>query len=137
MQVKIGDSTYLNFIDIALEIVSLIPPYSSKYSKKIFTQQQLLVLIIFKQKLKLSYRDLIEDIKTRESILLMLDLAKLPKPTTLIMFAQRIKCKMLNILLGSCIHLTKKRKTNLSIDATGYHLEDGSYHYPQARTLTK
>lgn len=129
MQVKIEDSTYLSFIDIAIEIASQISPYSSRFSKRTFTQQQLLVLLIFKQKLKLSYRDLIEDIKTRESILLMLGLSKLPKPTTLIMFANRVKCKMLSTLLGSCINLTRKKKTNLGIDATGYHLEDGSYHY--------
>jgi len=129
MQLRIKDSTYLSFIEIALEIAKLVSPYSSKYSKKTFTQQQLLVLLILKQKLKLSYRELIEDMKTRDSILIMLGLYKLPAPSTLIMFAKRVKCSLLKDLIGSCINLTRRKKIDIGIDSTGYHLEDGSYHY--------
>ena len=58
---EIRDSTYITFIEIAIELVRLIKPHSSKYSKKTYTQQQLLVLLILKQKLKLGYDLLIED----------------------------------------------------------------------------
>ncbi|MEK7841217.1 MAG: IS5 family transposase [Deltaproteobacteria bacterium] len=125
----IENSTYLLFINIAMEIVSLIKPYSSRYSKKTFTQQQLFILLILRQKLKLSYRELIEDMKTRTEVLVLLGLNRLPRPTTLSKFAKRIKTSLIENLIGSCIKLTRRKKTDLGIDATGYHIEDGSYHY--------
>ena len=129
MYTNISNSTYITFIEIAMEVTSMVKPYSSKYSKKTFTQQQLFILLILKQKLKLSYDMLIEDMKTRTEILLMLGLYTLPNSTTLVKFAQRIRCSLLNNLIGSCINLTRRKKTDIGIDATGYHLEDGSYHY--------
>ena len=128
---EIKNSTYITFIEIAMELVGAIQPYSSKYSKKMFTQQQLFILLILKQKLKLSYNELIEDMKTRESILLMMGMFKLPHPSTLKKFAKRIQSKLIEKLIGNCINLTKKRKLNLGIDATGYHVEDGSFYYRQ------
>lgn len=126
---NISNSTYITFIEIAMEIVSLVKPYSNKYSKRTYTQQQLFILLILKQKLKLSYEMLIEDMKTRTEVLLMLGLNALPNPSTLIKFTQRIKSSILESLIGSCITFTKRRKTDIGIDATGYHIEDGSYHY--------
>src|SRR3989344_3716294 len=125
----IKKSKYKNFIEKTMELVSAIQPYSSKYSKKIFTQQQLFILLILKQKLKLSYNELIEDMKTRESILLMLGLFKLPHPSTVKKFAKRIQSSLIERLIGNCINFTRKKKLNLGIDSTGYHLEDGSFHY--------
>lgn len=125
----IESSTYLHYINIAMEIVSAIKPYSSKYSKKTFTRQQLFILLILKQKLKLSYEALIDDMKTRSEILIMLGLHALPNSTTLIKFAKRISCSMMQEIIGSCINLTRRKKTDVGVDATGYHLEDGSYHY--------
>lgn len=125
----INISTYIIFIKIAIELVGVIKPYSSKYSKRTFTQQQLFILLILKQKLKISYDDLIEDLKTRESILLMFGLFKLPHPSTIKKFAKRIQSNLIENLIGNCITLTRKKKLNLGIDSTGYHLEDGSFHY--------
>ena len=112
-----------------MELVSSIKPYSSKYSKKTFTQQQLFILLILKQKLKLSYEALIDDMKTRAEILLLLGLYTLPNPTTLVKFAKRISCILIEDIIGSCINLTRRKKVDIGVDATGYHIEDGSYHY--------
>ncbi|MCD6371559.1 MAG: transposase, partial [Candidatus Aenigmarchaeota archaeon] len=120
---------YISFIEIALQIASLIPPYSSKFSKKTYTQQQLLVLLILKQKLKLSYETLIEDLKTRPNIILLIGLTKLPSPSTLKMFTKRIKSSLLEKLIGKTISFTKKKKLKLGVDATGFHIEDGSFYY--------
>lgn len=129
MYSNVSNSTYLLFLEIAMTLVSGIKPYSSKFSKKTYTQQQLFVLLILKQKLKLSYECFIEDMKTRTQILLMLGLNKLPDPSTLKKFAKKISCSFIENLIGSCINLTRKRKLKLGVDSTGYHLEDGSFHY--------
>ena len=130
------DSTYISFIEIALGLVRLIPPYSSKYSKRTFTQQQLFVLLILKQKIRLSYERLIDDLKTRSNILLMLGLSKLPRPSTLRMFARRIKPIFVELLIGGCINRTKKSKLKIGIDSTGFELKDGSFYYARRAGLS-
>ena len=109
--------------------MGVIPPYASKYSKRTFTQQQLFVLLILKQKLRLSYDNFIDDLKTRKDILLTLGFSRLPSPSCLKMFARRIKAKFIELLIGNSINLTKKRKVKLGVDSTGFELEDGSFYY--------
>lgn len=120
---------YLDFINVAVELASSIPPHSSKYSRRDFTQQQLLALYVLKQKSKMSYYDFIDDFRTRDSAMLELGLYRLPSPSTLKMFACRLKLNILELMVGNCINFTRKRKLNTAVDATGFELEDGSYHY--------
>lgn len=120
---------YLDFINVAIELASLLPPYSSKYSRKDFTQQQLMALYVLKQKSKLSCDDFVDDFKTRDSAMLELGLNRVPSSSCLKRFAIRMKCDILEKLLGICINFTRKRKLNTAVDSTGFELEDGSYHY--------
>jgi len=120
---------YLDFINVAVELASLLPAYSSKYSKKCFTQQQLMALYILKQKSKLSYDDFVDDFMTRDIAMLELGLNSMPSASTLKMFANRMEAKVLEIMVGKCINFTRKRKLNTAVDATGFELEDGSYSY--------
>jgi hypothetical protein len=122
-------SYYLEFIDIAMEVSRRLPNYSNKFSKKCFTQRQLMALYILKQKSKLSYEDFIEDFSTRTLAIEDLCLKKLPSPSTLKMFVNRIDINLFEQMIADCIQLTNKRKLNLAIDATGFQLEDGSYSY--------
>lgn len=122
-------SYYLEFIDIAVEISSRLPDYSSKFSKKTYTQPQLMTLYFLKQKSKLSYEMFIEDFSTRTLAIEDLQLKRLPSPSTLKMFVNRIDTNLLEQMIADCIQLTNKRKLNIAIDATGFQLEDGSYSY--------
>lgn len=120
---------YLDFINIAVSLACLIPPYSNKFSRKDFTQQQLMALYILKQKSKLSYDDFVDDFSTRDSAMLELGLTRIPSASAIKMFVKRSKVKIFEIMIGSCINFTRKRKLNTAVDATGFELEDGSYHY--------
>jgi len=120
---------YLSFIDVALEISERLPEYSSKYSRKDFTQRQLMTLYLLKQKSKMSYDEFIDDFKTRDSAVIALGLKKVPVPSTLKMFAARTSHLALEQLIGDCVGLTKKRCLDTAVDATGFQLEDGSYSY--------
>jgi len=100
------------------------------YSRKDFTQQQLLALYVLKQKSKLSYDYFVDDFRTRDSAMLELGLLnKMPCASTLKMFAGRMETEALELIIGDCINFTRKRKLNTAVDATGFELEDGSYHY--------
>ena len=58
MDIHIGISI---FVEISMEIVgnSQVPIYSCKYSKKIYNQHQLLVLILVKEYINKDYKNVI------------------------------------------------------------------------------
>jgi len=57
-------SRNIRFIQAAISVVksTRISPYSCKYSKKTFTQHQLLVLILFKDYRNQHFREFVEDV---------------------------------------------------------------------------
>jgi hypothetical protein len=117
------------FIDIAFEVSKVLPEYSGKFSKRDFTQRQLMSLYILKQKSKLSYEQFIQDISTRDCAIEDLGLKKIPSPSTIKMFASRIKTETLEEIIVKTIELTKNKTVETAIDSTGFQLEDGSYSY--------
>ena len=57
-----SENWYINFVKTSLEVIrnSHVPLRSSKFSKKKYTQHQLLTLIILKEKIGKDYRDFTE-----------------------------------------------------------------------------
>jgi len=119
----VKDSVLLKFIDEALELAKTIPRFFSKFSNKIFCNHQKIVLLVLKQKLNVSYRDLIEFLKTSKDIMLMIGLKRIPHHTTLVKFANKIKDSLLALLLPF-----RKAKI-VAVDATGFELDKKSYYY--------
>ncbi|MFW6173661.1 MAG: transposase [Elusimicrobiota bacterium] len=120
---------YLSFIDIADKVSRRLPNYSSKFSKRTFTQRQLMTLYILKQKSKLSYEEFVDDFSTRDSAISDLQLKKVPAASTLKMFVRRVDTKIFEEMIADCIQLTRKINLETAVDATGFQLEDGSYSY--------
>jgi len=116
------DSYYIRFIEEALELCKKIPRYFSKYSNRIFCNHQKLVLLILKQKLKTTYRELIEILKISK-IPLLIGLKRIPHHTTLVKFAKRIGSKLLEYLLPF------KRAKIAGVDSTGFSVGVRSIHY--------
>lgn len=122
-------SNYLNFIDIAVEVSKVLPNHSSKFSKREFTQRQLMILYILKQKSKMSYDEFVDDFATRDCAIQDLGLTKVPCASTIKMFISRIDTKILEEIIIETIKLTSNRDLETAIDSTGFQLEDGSYSY--------
>jgi len=82
--IKKSASRNIRFIQAAISVVKSthLKPYSCKFSKKIYTQQQLLVLGIFKDYRNQHYREFIEDIGDMEGVQDILDLSEVPHFTT-------------------------------------------------------
>jgi len=93
------DSKYLKFIDSALELAKATPRHFSKFSNKIFCNHQKIVLLVLKQKLRTTYRDLIEFLKVSD-IPLLIGLKRIPHHTTLVKFAKKLS---LNGLTFFCL----------------------------------
>jgi len=119
---KYEDSTLLKFIDEALELAKTVPRYFSKFSNKIFCNHQKIVLLVLKQKLRTTYRDLIEILKISH-IPELIGLKRIPHHTTLVKFTKKIKPSLLNFLLPF-----RKAKV-VGLDGTGFEVENRSTHY--------
>lgn len=129
-------SKLINFIGVALELCSCLPLFFSKFSRKDFTVHQLLTMLVLKQKLKCGFDVLIDDLQTRPVIISMLGLKKLPDPSTLKKFAKRLQANIMYYLLSDCGNLITEKQLRLAVDATGLHVEDGSFHYRKRCGLT-
>ena len=126
---RVSNCKFINFVEVALELCVCLPLYFSKFSRKDFTVHQLLVLLVLKQKLKCSYDTLVDDLETRPFIVQLLGLKRIPDASTVRKFAKRLKADIVYYLLADCGKQINKRKLELAIDATGVHVEDGSFSY--------
>jgi hypothetical protein len=136
--IKKSASRNIRFIRAAISIVKAlrITPYSCNYSKKIYTQYQLLVLILFKDYRNQHYRDFIEDVKDMESIQEELDLFVVPHYTTLQKFFYRIKSLYLRYAFRKTLNLFYCNDDLIpitAIDSSGF-TSGYSSHYYSART---
>ena len=119
---KVADFCYELFKSAELQL------YSHKFSKKKFSQFQHLFLLVYKQFRKFTYEELLTDIAGNTDLRTYLGLNRLPHYTTLIKFAGRLPCKLLDKMVVSFKHLIPKPK-KVAIDATGISLDNASLHY--------
>jgi IS5 family transposase len=119
---KIKNSILLKFIKKGLDLAKSIPRHFSKFSNKIFCNHQKMILLVLKQKLRTTYRDLIEILKISD-IPMYIGLKRIPHHTTLIKFSKKIKSGLLNLLLPY------RKAKHVAVDATGFELDKKSYYY--------
>jgi len=79
--------------------------YSCKFSKRAYTQLQLLVLIFFKDYRNPQYREFIEDIGDLENVQEILVLPIVPHFTTLQKFLCRLKSRYLRFTFRKTLNL--------------------------------
>ena len=128
-QKKRINRSLIKFVKVLFLLFEIIrfPKHFSKFSNKIFDNHQLVILLVLKQKLRTTYRGLIEILKVAETLRLAIGLNRIPHHTTLVKFAKKIKTKLLNLLLPH-------RKAEMTgLDGTGFEIENRSMHY-QIRT---
>jgi hypothetical protein len=80
-------------------------PYSCKYSKKTYTQSQLLVLVLFKDFRNQHYREFIDDMRDREHVQEILDHSTIPHITTLQKYLCRRKSLYLRLAFKKTVNL--------------------------------
>lgn len=127
----ISHSKLLSFIEMAKGITNKLPRYNSKFSNRIYDNHQKIVIIVFKQKLKLTYRGVIEFLEISEEARKMIGLKKIPDHSTLIKFIKRISASLLDSLLSM------KEAEIVAVDSTGFETESMSYYYRKIHNAIK
>ncbi len=120
-------SRLLSFASECLEYARLaMPAYSSKFSRKDFTQHQLAALLCLMRKYKPKYRDFTELLQEMGGLKEFLGLGKTPHFTTLDKFFLRMKNAMLGMLLELSVGETSG---GASVDSTCMDRRHASKHY--------
>jgi transposase len=123
--IKKSASRNIRFIQSAISIVKSthLNPYSSKFSKKVYTQHQLLALILFKDFRNQHYREFIDDVEDMAGVQEILDLSEVPHFTTLQKFLNRIKSYYLRLIFKKTVKIFYSSDDKIpvtAIDSSGF-----------------
>ncbi len=126
-------SQLLQFTQTCLELArEHVPAYSSQFSKRIFTQPQLIVLYCLKLKLRVSYRELIDWLSEMPRIQQALGLKRLPHFTTVQKAFARLETAVWRVLQRMSASLLEPEGDRVAaLDATGWERSYASRHYTQ------
>jgi hypothetical protein len=111
------------FLVSARQLVNKLPRFSSKFSNRIYNNHQKMIVLIFRQKMRMTYRGIVRFFRFSGLARALIGLTRVPDHSTLVKFHKRIKANDLDSLL--C-----KKQINISaIDGSGFETTHMSYHY--------
>lgn len=109
----------------------VLPNYSSKFSRKDFTQPQLLAIAAIKQRTNEDYRDTVDAISSDMAD--AIGLKKIPHFTAVQKFIKRLNTKILDLLIALVALLIIGEKlihgAKIAIDSSGYPSSHASSYY--------
>lgn len=128
---KKNEKRYISFVKNVLACLKRlrIRKFSSKFSKRTYSNWVLIVLLALQQRMDKSYREFCDILDVCTEILNLLGIAKVPHFTTLQKAAKRLKVQFLERVMAGFVILTMTVYVRLGIDSTGLQPTRASAHY--------
>jgi len=119
-----------NFYNLCLKVFHEIrfPMHFSNFSKKMYGNFTHTFLLIYKERLNVSYRRFIE-IASENNLQRMLCIKRMPHFTTLQKFMKKMNKFIFEKMVRACYKIMNLTKMNASIDGTGFSNTNPSHHY--------
>ena len=138
MSKKSRQNKYLRILDVVQNQIRIrrIRMYNSKFSKRIFNNEQHIVLQVFRQLWRRTYREFREFLEFSK-LPQLLSLKRVPHFTTLQKFAKRTSSTLIGKLIASICKMLAPVPLNVGIDGTGFSLERASHYYCKRINRTK
>lgn len=109
-----------------MEKLKRYPKFLTKFSKKTFTIRQIIILRTLKEVLHKSYDELVDFLEDFTSIGKLINLKRIPDPSTIRKYGERIGLKRIE----NTLHKPQRSdKCHVAIDATGFENHHASKHY--------
>ena len=116
-------SEFKSFLVSARKLINKLPKFNSKFSNKIYDNHQKMVILLLKQKMKMTYRSVVRFLQFSNVARALLKLTRVPDHSTLVKFHKRLNIKDIDSLL------CKKPVKTSAIDSSGFETSYMSYHY--------
>ena len=118
-----NESRLKTFLVSARKLITKIPRFNSKFSNRIYDNHQKMIILIFRQKMRMTYRGIVRFFRFSGLARALLKLKRVPNHSTLVKFHKRISATMIDSLL------CKKKVNTSAIDSSGFETSHMSYHY--------
>lgn len=131
MRFKGKEFKYLKIAEFVLQKLKYagVPEHFSKFSKRTYNNLQHIVLQVFRQKERKTYRDFVDFLEIATELTSYLKLQRVPHFTTLQKFAQRIRPLWIQRLIAQCCKVIDLGQLKIGVDSTGFSLDYASHHY--------
>jgi len=130
----VSANRYIRFVELSSGLIrdARIPLFSSKFSKKTYTQHQLLTLLLLKEYLSEDYRDTVELFEVMETLKEETGFKEIPHFTTIHKFCQRIHSLTFNRLLHRLMKMFYdwgEKIACTAVDSSGFTSCYASHYY--------
>jgi transposase len=106
-----------------------VPKYSSKKSKRMYSDHAKIALLVLRQYLNRSYESFSKDLGSMSGALREAAVDKVPDPSTLSKFSARIDAEIIRKAIGNTAKIVCLPGIIAAVDSTGFSCSNASRHY--------
>lgn len=133
-KIDINSNNLIKFIEQSYNYARIVLNlYSSKYSKKLYSQPALFTIIALKTYLNLTYREIVEFISFSDRLQKYLKIRSAPNHSTLQKFFKRMPTDMFERITNQIINNLNIKPKIVALDGSGFTRDNADKYYSKIR----